>query len=144
MALQEFLIIIQSRKREADEFFQRISPAAMSENARNVQRQAFAGMLWTKHFYHYVVEDWLQGDPTQPPPQREYARNSEWIHLFNDDILSMPDKWEFPWFAAWDLAFHTVPLAMIDPDFAKRQLDRSNPRMVHASQWSSSSLRVAF
>ncbi len=116
--------IFQTRKSEADEFYQRISPGPLLEDARNVQRQAFAGMLWNKQFYHYVMEDWLKGDPAQPPPQRQYARNSEWIHLFNDDILSMPDKWEFPWFASWDLAFHTIPLATIDPDFAKRQLSR--------------------
>ena len=116
--------IFQTRKSEADEFYQRISPGSLSEDARNVQRQAFAGMLWNKQFYHYVMEDWLKGDPAQPPPQRQYARNSEWTHLFNDDILSMPDKWEFPWFAAWDLAFHTITLATIDPDFAKHQLRR--------------------
>ena len=120
----DFDSILQNRKQEADEFYQRIAPSSSSADAQNVQRQAFAGMLWTKQFYHYVVEDWLKGDPTQPPPQRKYARNAEWTHLFNDDILSMPDKWEFPWFAAWDLAFHTIPLATIDPDFAKRQLDR--------------------
>ncbi len=116
--------ILSTRKQEADEFYQRFESDSISEDARNVKRQAFAGMLWTKQYYHYVVEDWLAGDPTQPSPQREYARNEDWIHLFNDDILSMPDKWEFPWFAAWDLAFHTIPLAAIDPDFAKRQLDR--------------------
>ena len=116
--------VLQVRKSEADEFYDRITPNPFSEDARNVQRQAFSGMLWNKQFYHFVMEDWLKGDPTQPPPQRQYARNSAWFHLFNDDILSMPDKWEFPWFAAWDLAFHTIPLAMIDPDFAKRQLDR--------------------
>jgi len=97
----------------------------MSEDDRNIQRQAFAGMLWTKQYFHYIVEDWLKGDPdTQlPPAERKGNRNSEWIHLHNDDILSMPDKWEYPWFAAWDLAFHAIPLAMIDPEFAKRQLD---------------------
>ncbi len=120
----DFETILQARKYEADEFYHRISPNLASEDARNVQRQAFAGMLWTKQFYHYVVEDWLKGDPASPPVHRQYPRNQEWMHLFNDDILSMPDKWEFPWFAAWDLAFHTVPLAMIDPDFAKRQMDR--------------------
>ncbi len=120
----DFDAIVQTRKQEADEFYQRITPTSVSADIQNVQRQAFAGMLWTKQFYHYVVEDWLKGDPTQPPPQRKYTRNAEWTHLFNDDILSMPDKWEFPWFAAWDLAFHTIPLATIDPDFAKRQLDR--------------------
>lgn len=121
---QEFDSIFSTRKQEADEFYRRFESDSLSEDARNVQRQAFAGMLWTKQYYHYVVEDWLSGDPTQPTPQRQYARNADWIHLFNDDILSMLDKWEFPWFAAWDLAFHTIPLATIDPDFAKRQLDR--------------------
>ncbi|WP_353736059.1 MULTISPECIES: hypothetical protein [unclassified Okeania] len=91
---------------------------------RNVQRQAFAGMLWTKQFYYYVVQDWLNGDPGYPPPpeERKHGRNREWTHLYNADIISMPDKWEYPWFAAWDLAFHTIPLALIDPDFAKNQL----------------------
>jgi len=91
---------------------------------RNVQRQAFAGLLWSKQFYHYVVRDWLNGDPVGPPPpdQRKSGRNHEWIQLYNEDILSMPDTWEYPWFAAWDLAFHTIPLALIDPAFAKRQL----------------------
>ncbi|MGI0489133.1 MGH1-like glycoside hydrolase domain-containing protein [Pantanalinema rosaneae CENA516] len=121
---QEFEHIFQQRQQEADEFYHRITPQQESEDTRRVQRQAFAGLLWTKQFYHYVVEDWLRGDPNQPAPDRTYPRNQEWIHLFNDDILSMPDKWEFPWFAAWDLAFHCIPLAMIDPDFAKRQLDR--------------------
>ena len=77
-----------------------------------------------KQSYHYVVEDCLSGDPTQPPPQPHNARNQEWLHLFNDDILSMPDKWEFPWLAAWDLAFHVISLTTIDPDFAQRQMDR--------------------
>jgi hypothetical protein len=81
-------------------------------------------MLWNKQFYYYVVEDWLKGDPgcPLPPAERKRGRNHDWIHLYNDDILSMPDKWEYPWFAAWDLAFHTIPLVMIDPEFAKRQL----------------------
>ncbi len=120
----EFDETFQQRQQEADEFYQRFIPPTISEDARNVQRQAFAGMLWTKQFYHYVMEDWLNGDPAQPQPNRQNPRNSEWIHVFNDDILSMPDKWEFPWFAAWDLAFHTLTLAMLDPDFAKLQLDR--------------------
>ena len=96
----------------------------MDADARNIQRQAFAGMLWNKQFYHYVVREWLDGDPAgpPPPPQRRQVRNQAWEHLYTDDILSMPDKWEYPWFAAWDLAFHCIPLAMIDPDFAKRQL----------------------
>ncbi|MCP4401207.1 MAG: glucosidase [bacterium] len=116
---------IQVRKREADEFYQRVNPFSESEERRNVQRQAFAGMLWSKQFYHYAVQDWMVGDPGAPPPpeERRRVRNAEWIHVYNDDILSMPDKWEYPWFAAWDTAFHTIPLAMIDPDFAKKQLD---------------------
>ena len=87
-------------------------------------RQAFAGLLWSKQYYHYVVRDWLTGDPTPPPPpaSRLHGRNHEWIHLFNADVISMPDKWEYPWYAAWDLAFHCLPLALIDSEFAKDQL----------------------
>lgn len=121
---QEFTSLFKQRLQEADEFYQRITPGKLSPDDRLVQRQAFAGLLWTKQFYHYVVEDWLKGDPTQPKPQRTKPRNTEWKHLFNDDIISMPDKWEFPWYASWDLAFHVVPLALIDPDFAKRQMSR--------------------
>ncbi|MFB2922985.1 MULTISPECIES: MGH1-like glycoside hydrolase domain-containing protein [Aerosakkonema] len=122
---REFEVIFKTRQQEADEFYQRIAPKSLSEDERNVQRQAFAGMLWSKQFYHYVVEEWLNGDRATPPPpeERKRSRNCEWFHLYNDDILSMPDKWEYPWFAAWDLAFHTIPLAMVDPDFAKKQLD---------------------
>lgn len=119
--------IFQNRQREADEFYNRVcSACSLTEDRRNVQRQAFAGMLWNKQYYYYVIEEWLKGDPALPPPpeSRQSIRNHEWIHLFNDDVLSMPDKWEYPWFAAWDLAFHVIPLAMIDPEFAKRQLDR--------------------
>ncbi|MEH1795934.1 MGH1-like glycoside hydrolase domain-containing protein [Nostoc sp.] len=122
----EFETIWQQRQHEADEFYQRISPLPMLEDRRNVQRQAFAGMLWSKQFYYYVADQWLKGDPAtpKPPASRLNGRNHEWFHLFNDDILSMPDKWEYPWFAAWDLAFHVIPLSMIDPDFAKLQLSR--------------------
>lgn len=122
----QFDEIFQQRIEEADEFYNRIHPCQLSEERRNLQRQAFAGMLWNKQYYYYVVEQWLKGDPTQPPPPkgRDRARNSEWIHLYNDDVISMPDKWEYPWFAAWDLAFHLIPLATIDPDFAKKQLSR--------------------
>ena len=120
----EFDTVFEDRKREADEFYAHINPFDTSEEMKAVQRQAFAGMLWTKQFYYYVIEDWLKGDPKHPSPpdERRKGRNREWTHLYNDDILSMPDKWEYPWFAAWDLAFHTIPLAMIDPEFAKRQL----------------------
>ena len=112
------------RIREADEFYVSIAPPDLSEDARSVMRQAFAGLLWSKQFYHYVVHDWLCGDPSfpPPPPERRYGRNHEWKHLYNSDILSMPDKWEYPWYASWDLAFHTVPLALVDSEFAKSQL----------------------
>jgi hypothetical protein len=122
----EFDQIFQTRRQEADEFYQRICPHPLSDDLRNIQRQAFAGLLWSKQYYNYVVHDWLKGDPGQPPPppQRQQGRNHEWVHLFSEDILSMPDKWEYPWFAVWDLAFHVIPLAAIDPDFAKLQLDR--------------------
>jgi hypothetical protein len=119
----EFDAIFALRKQEADKFYQRITPLAIASEGRNVQRQAFAGMLWSKQYYGYVVEDWLKGDSNTPPQNRKKGRNHEWFHLNNEDILSMPDKWEYPWFAAWDLAFHAIPLAMIDPDFAKYQLD---------------------
>ncbi|MBD2080194.1 glucosidase [Leptolyngbya sp. FACHB-17] len=114
------------RKQEADEFYQQICPFPMSEDERNIQRQSFAGLLWSKQYYHYVVQEWLNGDPRQPPPppERKAGRNREWINLYSEDILSMPDKWEYPWFAAWDLAFHLIPLVVIDPEFAKLQLDR--------------------
>lgn len=122
----EFTSVFAQRKSEADQFYQAVTPyEKLSPEMRNVQRQAFAGMLWSKQFFHYVVQDWINGDPgaPAPPPQRKNSgRNSEWTHLFNEDIISMPDKWEYPWFAAWDLAFHTIPLALIDPEFAKKQL----------------------
>ncbi len=117
--------VFQTRQREADEFYAQLTtPCSLTEAKRNVQRQAFAGMLWTKQFYYFVMEEWLNGDRNGPAPQRQRSRNQDWVHLYNDDVLSMPDKWEFPWFAAWDLAFHVIPLAMIDPDFAKGQLQR--------------------
>ncbi len=113
-----------ARAREADEFYATVIPDHLSEDGRRVMRQALGGMLWSKQFYHYVVEPWLDGDPGPPPPPHErlQGRNHEWTHLFNADVLSMPDKWEYPWYAAWDLAFHCVPLALVDSDFAKEQL----------------------
>ena len=113
-----------ARKAEADEFYLDIIPIELSDDAKNVQRQAFAGMLWSKQFYHYVVEQWLEGDPAmpKPPESRRQGRNHEWKHLYNSDVISMPDKWEYPWYAAWDLAFHCIPLALIDSEFAKEQL----------------------
>jgi Glycosyl hydrolase family 63 C-terminal domain len=116
--------VLRARKAEADEFYGAVIPPTLSADGRNVMRQALAGMLWSKQFYHYVVRDWLGGDPNQPapPPERKRGRNADWTHLYNADVLSMPDKWEYPWFAAWDLAFHCIPLALVDSDFAKEQL----------------------
>jgi mannosylglycerate hydrolase MGH1-like protein len=121
---REFDTLFDRRQREADEFYEPIIPAKLSDDGRNVMRQAFAGLLWSKQFYHYDVARWLRGDPTGPPAssERMHGRNHEWRHLYNDDVISMPDKWEYPWYAAWDLAFHTIPLALIDPEFAKAQL----------------------
>ncbi len=122
----EFSALFDQRQQEADDFYQSFIQGKISEDERNVQRQAFAGMLWNKQFYYYVIKDWLEGDPAQPAPPEghKHVRNTNWTHLFNDDIISMPDKWEYPWYASWDLAFHLVPLAVIDPDFAKLQLSR--------------------
>jgi Glycosyl hydrolase family 63 C-terminal domain len=116
--------IFQQRIKEANEFYAGVIPPCLSEDEKNVTRQAFAGLLWSKQFYHYVVKDWLDGDPSYPPPpaSRKRGRNHDWIHLYNADVISMPDKWEYPWYAAWDLAFHCLPLALVDPDFAKEQL----------------------
>ncbi len=120
----DFENLFAERKMEADQFYDSITPVDLSADARNVLRQSCAGLLWSKQFYHYIVEDWLNGDPACPPPpeQREQGRNHEWTHLYNADVISMPDKWEYPWYAAWDLAFHCVPLALIDSEFAKDQL----------------------
>jgi hypothetical protein len=119
-----FAHIFKQRIREADDFYATIIPPNLSEDAIEVQRQAFAGMLWGKQFYYYDIKTWLAGDPGQPPPptERLTGRNHEWIYLYNDDVISMPDKWEYPWYAAWDLAFHCVAFAYLDPDFAKQQL----------------------
>jgi len=120
----DFADIMGQRQAEADEFYAEIQHDIANFDARLVQRQAFAGMLWSKQFYHYNVARWLAGDPTQPapPPERLHGRNADWESLDNTDIISMPDTWEYPWYAAWDLAFHCIPLAQIDPVFAKNQL----------------------
>jgi Glycosyl hydrolase family 63 C-terminal domain len=112
------------RVREADQFYASVVPRHLHKDEALVARQAASGLLWSKQFYHYIVDDWLKGDPTQPPPpaSRLTGRNAEWTHLYCRDVLSMPDKWEYPWFAAWDLAFHTVALAKLDPQLAKEQL----------------------
>ena len=120
---EAFTRILELRKEEADEFYDARHPVELSEAKTEILRQSYAGLLWTKQFYHFIVNDWLDGDPGNPaPPQRKHGRNSHWSHLFNRDIISMPDKWEYPWYAAWDLAFHALPLAEVDPHFAKRQL----------------------
>jgi hypothetical protein len=115
---------LQLRRDEADQFYAATIPSHVTGDARHVIRQAAAGLLWTKQFYHYVVKDWLEGDPTDPAPSAERARvrNQDWPHLYNRDVISVPDKWEYPWYAAWDLAFHMIPFARLDADFAKEQL----------------------
>ena len=117
--------MFEIRMREADEFYDALQPASMAPDLKSIQRQALAGMLWSKQFYHYDINHWLQGDPNQPTPpaQRLAGRNHDWMHLSNNQVLSMPDAWEYPWFAAWDLAFHTISLALIDVAFAKRQIE---------------------
>ena len=120
----DFNRIFNNRIAEADAFYDAVQRDLPSDDAKLVQRQAFAGMIWSKQFYYIDVPQWLNGDPAQPPPpaQRKRGRNREWTHLNNADVISMPDKWEYPWFAAWDLAFHCIPLAQVDPEFAKQQL----------------------
>ncbi len=123
-AFQGFDRSVEDQRRQADEFYATVIPDRLSADSAAVMRQALAGMLWSRQWFHLDVRRWLEGDPTQapPPPERKRGRNSEWTHLYNDDVVSMPDKWEYPWYAAWDLAFHTIPLALVDPDFAKDQL----------------------
>ncbi len=120
----DFDSIFKQRIDEADEFYRELQKEITSEEERMIQRQAFAGMLWNKQFFYYDVAEWLKGDPAlpPPPPERKSGRNHEWEHLNNADIISMPDKWEYPWFAAWDLAFHCISLSLIDIGFAKEQL----------------------
>src|SRR5215469_5923308 len=112
------------RMKEADEFYDAVIPSGSDREAKTVARQGYAGLLWSKQFYYYSIREWLSGDPAQPAPptERHFGRNRDWTHLFNRDVISMPDKWEYPWFAAWDLAFHMIPFSKIDPHFAKKQL----------------------
>ena len=118
-----FEALFAQRKREADEFYAQRTPG-LSDDMKNIQRQAFAGLLWSKQYYHYDVRIWLDGDANQPPPPEERCntRNAKWRHVYAEEVISMPDAWEYPWFAAWDLAFHCIPLAIIDANFAKQQL----------------------
>ncbi len=120
----DFDMTFEARRREADTFYEQALPRGLSDAEQAVIRQGYAGLLHSKQFYHYSVEQWLEGDPAQPPPppERRHGRNHDWMHLYNRDVLSMPDKWEYPWYAAWDLAFHMIPMARIDPVFAKHQL----------------------
>ena len=114
----------RARREEADAFYESVYGDDLDPAERAIARQAHAGLLWTKQFYHYSVEHWLEGDPAQPAPpeSRQQGRNHDWLHLYNRDVISMPDKWEYPWYAAWDLAFHMIPFARVDPHFAKEQL----------------------
>ncbi len=123
-AFPDFDKIFATRTEEADQFYSSLAPSCLSEEHCAIQRQALAGMLWNKQFYHYIVEQWLDGDPGQPPPppERLEGRNAGWHHIYNERVMSMPDKWEFPWYASWDLGFHCIPLALVDPLFAKQQL----------------------
>ncbi len=115
--------VFAERMAEAEEFYSFANPT-LSQDGKRVQRQALAGLLWSRQYYHFVVADWLKGDPGQPKPpaSRLKGRDSNWVHIYNEDVLTMPDKWEYPWYAAWDLAFHMIPLALVDPDNAKSQL----------------------
>ncbi|MBW4471663.1 MAG: glucosidase [Stenomitos rutilans HA7619-LM2] len=123
-----FESVLTARQKEADEFYASVTPASVKADVdrTNVMRQALAGMLWSKQYFYYDVEKWLEEHNVTPymrPDQRRHVRNSDWHHMYTDDVISMPDKWEYPWFAAWDLAFHMIPLSIVDPDFAKRQLE---------------------
>ena len=119
-----FDAVFENRRVEARAFYEPLIPPGMTREELNVGRQAYAGLMWTKQFYHFAVKDWLEGDPAQPPPpeSRKTGRDSAWTHLYNRDVISMPDKWEYPWYAAWDLAFHMLPFARVDPAFTKEQL----------------------
>jgi hypothetical protein len=120
-AFDDFSSTMQQRLKEADDFYELILPQHVSDDEKLVMRQAFAGMLWSKQFYYYDLEPWLDQHGV-PPDEMDQVRNSNWFHMLTRDIISMPDKWEYPWFAAWDLAFHTLPLSMVDLNFAKTQL----------------------
>lgn len=117
--------VVEERREEANEFYSSLLFGPISDDLKQVMRQALGGMLWTKQFYYFVQKEWIEGDPAQPPPPpgRQHIRNKHWRHMHIEDILSMPDKWEYPFFAAWDTAFHCIPLAVVDPVFAKKQLD---------------------
>src|SRR5262245_4792091 len=120
----DFDTVMEARRKEADEFYGSVIPSAVDADAANIMRQALAGMLWSKQFYYYDVDKWLEERGADPfKPERRAPRNEHWHHMYNADIISMPDKWEYPWYAAWDLAFHVLALTMVDEDFGKQQLD---------------------
>ncbi|HVZ21919.1 MAG TPA: hypothetical protein VG871_12685, partial [Vicinamibacterales bacterium] len=121
---QPFEDVFVKRRHEADDFYAEVIPRDLSEDGQNVMRQALGGLLWSKQYYHYVVREWLAGDPAQPPPppERLRGRNHDWPEIYNADVISMPDTWEYPWYASWDLAFHCIPLSLVDSEYAKSQL----------------------
>jgi hypothetical protein len=121
---KEFDQVFAERVREADDFYKSVTPPSVSEDAARVMRQAIAGMLWSKQFFFFDGDNWLDEHHSNPlHTSYRASRNSEWFHMLNEDIISMPDKWEYPWYAAWDLAFHTLPLSIVDPDFTKQQMN---------------------
>jgi hypothetical protein len=135
-AFRGFDDVVETRRREADEFYAAITPPSVGADAAAVMRQALAGMLWSKQTYYFDLDVWLREHAAHPlrTPARMGSRNESWFHMVNSDVISMPDKWEYPWYAAWDLAFHTIPLMMVDPDFAKSQLDLMlSPAYLHPS-----------
>ena len=135
-------VVFTDRLREADAFYATRIASDLGSDCVAITRQAFAGMLWSKQFFHYVVEDWLDGDEATPPPERQHGRNKDWRHFYSEDILSMPDKWEYPWFASWDLCFHTVALARLDLRFAKEQVASADARMVYEAGRAGPCLRM--
>ena len=136
--------ILAARREEADEFYATVIPHSLHADAANVMRQALAGMLWSKQFYHYDVDKWLEERGCDPfkPTQGWSPRNDHWHHMYNGDVISMPDKWEYPWYAAWDLAFHVLALTLVDADFGKQQLQADAPRALPAPQRPDPGLRV--
>jgi hypothetical protein len=142
---QRFTTVMETRRREADEFYATVIPSSLSTDEANVMRQALAGMLWSKQFYYYDVDKWLTEHGADPfKPKRHDSRNEHWHHMYNADIVSMPDKWEYPWYAAWDLAFHILALTLVDDDFGEQQTGLVAPRVVLTPQWTTPRIRVEF